>query len=37
MPDEDTCREIDKATFEILRDADLKEPPFLIEDVLDFA
>lgn len=35
MPDEDTCRSIDKATSKILRDADLKEPPFLIEDVLN--
>ncbi|NQT55891.1 MAG: hypothetical protein HQ551_06650 [Desulfobacteraceae bacterium] len=36
MPDEDTCREINKATCEVLRDADLKEPPFLIENILDY-
>ena len=30
MPDEATCRSIDKETSEVLRDAGLKEPPFKI-------
>ncbi len=35
MTDEATCREIDKVVKETLKAASLKEPPFLIEDILD--
>ena len=36
MPDEATCQEIDKAINRTLKDAGLKEPPFLIEDILEY-
>jgi hypothetical protein len=35
VPDEATCQEIDKAINRTLKDAGLKEPPFLIEDILE--
>ena len=35
MPDEHTRREIDKVTSRILKDAGMREPPFLIEDLLE--
>ena len=34
MIDEATCREIDRAVNRTLKDAGLKDPPFLIEDIL---
>jgi hypothetical protein len=36
VPDEATCQEIDKAINRTLKDAGLKEPPFLIEDILEY-
>lgn len=36
MIDEDTCREIDKVVNRTLKDAGLKPPPFLIEDILNY-
>ena len=35
MIDEDTCREIDKVVNGTLKDAGLRDPPFLIEDILN--
>ena len=36
MPDEATRQEIDKAINRTLKDAGLKEPPFLIKDILEY-
>lgn len=36
MPDEVTCKEIDKAINTTLKYAGLSEPPFLIEDILEY-
>jgi hypothetical protein len=36
LPDEATRREIDKVVNKILKDAGLRKPPFLIEDVLEY-
>lgn len=35
MPDESTKREIDKVAIRILKEAGMREPPFLIDDLLD--
>lgn len=36
MTDEATCRQIDKVVDRALEDAGLKEPPFMIEDLLEY-
>ena len=36
MTDEATCRQIDKVVDRDLEDAGLKEPPFMIEDLLEY-
>ena len=36
MTDGVTCREIDKVVNKTLKDAGLKEPPFMIEDILEY-
>ena len=35
MPDESTRREIDKVAIRTLKEAGLRDPPFLIDDLLD--
>jgi hypothetical protein len=36
VTDEATCRQIDKVVRRALEDAGLKEPPFMIEDLLEY-
>jgi hypothetical protein len=36
VPDEATCGEIDKALKETVKGAGLKEPPFLIDQILEY-
>ena len=36
MTDEATCRQIDKVVDRALENAGLKEPPFMIEDILEY-
>ncbi len=35
MPDEFTIREIDKVAIRTLKEAGMREPPFLVDDLLD--